>query len=248
MASRMEKYYNNSRTNTRSVKNENLYRDIYEKTEYSNIEGITALDKTNEINLEQIKELLKEREERQKKATAPKPVPPKEYNKPIYEEKNYDIRDVLSKAKDEHEVDDKTLRNTKYNILKELTMKDDKIEEESEYEKTLANTNILKNLDDNELSLDMLDLKSTGNTIITGNVEDLLKEVQEAKDKYEPQEEDGLDRSFYTSSLNFKEDDFEQLKDIQDSIESNNKQIKALFIILFIVIIGILGFILYKLL
>ena len=247
MASRMEKYYNNnSRTNTRSSKNENLYRDIYEKTEYSNIEGIKALDKTNEINLEQIKELLKEREERQKKPT-PKPIEPKEIEKPIYEEKNYDIRDVLSKAKDEHEEDDKALRNTKYNILKELTMKEDK-EEETDLEKTLANTNILKNLDDNELSLDMLDLKSTGNTLVTENVGNLLKEVQEAKDNYEPEEDDGLDRSFYTSSLNFKEDDFEQLKDIQDSIESNNKQIKALFIILFLVIIGILGFILYKLL
>ena len=76
MASRMEKYYsNNSRTNTRSVKNENLYRNIYENTEYTNIEGITALDKTNEINLEQIKELLKEREERQKKTIKPKPQP-----------------------------------------------------------------------------------------------------------------------------------------------------------------------------
>ena len=128
-------------------------------------------------------------------------------------------------------------------------MKDnEKNEEESDLEKTLANTNILKNLDDNELSLDMLDLKSTGNTMATSNMQDLLKEVQEQKDNYESKEEDGLDKSFYTSSLNFKEDDFEQLKDIQDSIESNNKLIKVLLAILFIVIIGIVGFVLYKLL
>ena len=62
------------------------------------------------------------------------------------------------------------------------------------------------------------------------NLKDLLKEVAEAKDKYEVKnEEDDLDKSFYTSSLNFKEEDFEQLKDIQDSIDSNNKMIKVLF-------------------
>lgn len=247
MASRMEKYYNNNTTNTRSTKNENLYKDIYEKTEYSNIESVKTLDKTNEINLEQIRELLKEREEKQKKNIVKK-EPQRTYTQPKYEERNYDIRDVLIKAKDEHEEDEKTrnLRNTQYNILKNINIKNE-LEESDELEKTLANTDVLKNLDDNELSLDMLDLKSTGNTMVTKtNVADILKEVQEAKEKYEPKEDDGLDKSFYTSSLNFKEDDFEQLKDIQDSIESNNKLIKVLFAILFIVILGIIGFILYK--
>ena len=106
MASRMEKYYNNSSVNTRSVKNENLYKNIYENTEYSNIEGIATIEKTNEIDLAQIRELLKEREEKKKKSEVKREAP-KVYTKPIYEEKNYDIRDVLVKAKDEHVSDDK---------------------------------------------------------------------------------------------------------------------------------------------
>ena len=246
MASRMDKYHNNSSSiGTRSVRNEKLYKNIYENSEYSNIEDIATLDKTNEIDLAQIRELLKEREEKKKKQIEKKEIP-KVYTKPIYEEKNYDIRDVLVKAKDEYVPDEKnrSLRNTQYNILKNINIKDEMSKEEQlEIEKT----NVLKNLDDNELSLDMLDLKSTGNTIVEKtNVGDLLKEVQEAKDKYQPENEDSLDKSFYTSSLNFKEDDFEQLKDLQDSIDSNNKLIKILFVLFLIVIIGVVGFILYK--
>ena len=60
MASRMERYHSGtSQSGTRSVRNENLYKNIYENAEYSNIESIATMDKTNEISIEQIKELLK---------------------------------------------------------------------------------------------------------------------------------------------------------------------------------------------
>ena len=63
MASRMEKYHGNvSSAGKRSVRNESLYKDMYDNVEYSNIENIATMEKTNEISLEQIKELLKERE------------------------------------------------------------------------------------------------------------------------------------------------------------------------------------------
>ena len=115
-------------------------------------------------------------------------------------------------------------------------------------EKTLVNTAVFKDIDDNELSLDMLsDLKSTGNTIVEKtNVGDLLSEIDEAKNNYKPESDDGLDKSFYTSSLNFKDEDFEQLKDLQDSIASNNKMIKVLFFILFLLVCVILGYLLFK--
>ncbi len=250
MASRMEKYHSNvSSSGRRSIRNESLYKDMYENTEYSNIEKVATMEKTNEISLEQIKELLKEREDKKNYSTVKKEVP-RVYQDPT-EDRSYDIRDILVKAKDEHVDDNKnrSLKNTQYNILKNINIKE-KLDEydQSELEKTLVNTSVLKNIDDNELSLDMLsDLKSTGNTIVEKtNVGDLLKEVQEAKDKYQPHEDDGLDKSFYTSSLNFKDEDFEQLKDLQDSIDSNNKMIKVLFFLLFLVIAFVVGFVLYK--
>jgi hypothetical protein len=252
MASRMEKYHSNaSNLKSRSVKNEGLYRDIYENVQYSNIEGIATIDKTNEIDLAKIQELLKEREQIRKKDSTVKRATPK-VNVNTYDERNYDIRDILVKAKD-NKVDDnkkRSLRNTQYNILKNIDIKDYKSYDEEEIEKTLANTNVLKNVNDEDLCLDMLsDLKSSGDTLVNNseNLKDLLKEVAEAKDKYEVKnEDDDLDKSFYTSSLNFKEEDFEQLKDIQDSIDSNNKMIKVLFILLFLVILVGIGFVIFK--
>lgn len=250
MASRMEKYHGNvSSVGRRSVRNENLYKDIYENTEYSNIEKVATLEKTNEISLEQIQELLKERDNLKNRNNVKKEVP-RVYQAPT-DDRSYDIRDILTKAKDEHVDDNKNrnLKNTQYNILKNINIKD-KLDsnDESEIEKTLVDSDILKSYDDSELSLDMLsDLKSTGNTIVEKtNVGDLLKEVQEAKDKYEVKDEDGLDKSFYTSSMDFKDEDFEQLKDIQDSIASNKKMIKVLFYILFVVVCVIIGYILYR--
>lgn len=251
MASRMEKYHSNdSNIGKRSIRNENLYRDMYENTEYSNISGVATIEKTNEISLEQIQELLKERESIKKRSSTVKRDAPKVYQRPV-ENRNYDIRDVLVKAKDEHveDVKNRSLRNTQYNILKNIDIKDkDDSYNDEEIEKTLVNTGVLKGYNDSELSLDMLsDLKSSGDTIVEKtNVGDLLKEVQEAKDTYQPKDDDGLDKSFYTSSLNFKEEDFEQLKDLQDSIDSNNKMIKVLFFLLFMVISAVVGFIIYK--
>ena len=188
MASRMEKYHSNSLTSSRrSVRNESLYKDIYENSEYSNIEGVATMEKTNEISLEQIQELLREREINKKRnMTIRRDIP--RVSKPEVLDKNYDIRDVLVKAKDEHVDDNKNrnLKNTQYNILKNINIRDTLSKEDEEnLEKTLVNTSVLNNLDDNELCLDMFsDLKSSGNTA-SMNVSDLLKEVNEAKDKYE---------------------------------------------------------------
>ena len=250
MASRMEKYHGNvSSVGRRSVRNEGLYKDMYENTEYSNIEKVATLEKTNEISLEQIQELLKERDNFKNKNKVKEEVS-RVYQAPV-DDRSYDIRDILTKAKDEHVDDNKNrnLKNTQYNILKNINIKD-KLDSDdaSELEKTLVDSDALKGFDDNELSLDMLsDLKSTGNTIVEKtNMGNLLQEVQEAKDKYEPVDDDGLDKSFYTSSLGFKDEDFEQLKDLKDSIASNNKMIKVLFFLLFVVICVIVGYILFK--
>ena len=248
MASRMERYHGNT-SGSRSLRNESLYKDIYENNEYSNIEGVATIEKTNEISLDQIKALLREKEEFKKSSSVKKDIP-KVVHKST-SERSYDIRDVLIKAKDEHINDNKTrsLRDSEYNVLRSINL-DNKSYNDEEIEKTLVNTGVLKGYDDNELSLDMLsDLKSTGNTIVDKTSSALsIKDVQEAKDKYEPKDDDGLDKSFYTSSLNFKEDDFEQIKDLQDSIDSNNKLIKILFIVLFLLIACVIGYVVFRIL
>ena len=143
--------------------------------------------------------------------------------------------------------ENRSLRDTQYNILKNIDLNEEK-KSEPDIEKTLSNMDVINSYNDNELSLDMLsDLKSSGDTV-TLKVDDtkLLKEVEEAKNTYDPVEDTGMDKSFYSSSMNFKDEDFEQLKDLQDSIDSNNKLIKILFFILFLIIAGIAAFIIYK--
>ena len=118
MASRMEKYHGNiSNSGKRSIRNESLYKDMYENTEYSNIENIATMEKTNEISLEQIRELLKERDSIKKRNSTVKREVPRVYQAPV-DDRSYDIRDILVKAKDEHVDDNKnrSLRNTQYNI------------------------------------------------------------------------------------------------------------------------------------
>lgn len=253
MASRMERYYKNKDTNKRSVRNESLYQTIYEDETYSNIEGVVATPKANEIDIEKIRELLASREkEKQMRRPERKQVivEPEESNFEE-EEKNYDIRDVLVKAKDSRENNEekyRSLKNTEYNILKNIKIRNKQDEQQEEELKELINTitstSFLNKMSDDELSLDMFeDLKS--NTMIgdSSSIKAILDE--ESEEKLSKTAE--MDNSFFTSSLGFKEKDFEQLQDLSNSIHKNNKIMKIVLIILSIVLVIVLGLVVYNL-
>ena len=95
----------------------------------------------------------------------------------------------------------------------------------------------------------MLNLKSDNNTNIV-NSEDVKEAIKNQSSSYENKTDENLseiDKSFYTSSLGFTSDDFEQLRDIQDSIKTNNKLIKFLVFVLIIAIIAGIVFLIYNL-
>lgn len=253
MPSRMDRYYNNDRseTSSRSRRNSSLYDNIYDGKEYSNVKGIATIEKNNEIDIDKIKELLKEHEESKNilRPVARRQVEPVQYEEP-QEEKNYDVMDVLSKAKDNYVEDNKnrSLRDTQYNILKNIDIKNTTTEDEQSLKElinTITNTSILNKLGDKDLSLDMLEnLKSDDNTMIGARgTNDVFKtETDNSKN-----DEDTLDKSFFTSSLSFNDNDFEQLNDIKSSLKKNNILISILvFIFLALIITGIL-FTLYNL-
>lgn len=253
MASRMERYYqSDSNVTKRAKRNQDLYRTMYDEAEYSNIEGIATIEKTNEIDLNKIKELLREREHqgREIKKSIPEPV----HIEPLVEEpedmRNYDIRDVLLKAKNQKTDDDKihSLKNTQYNILKSLNVHsgDEQKEELKELVHTITNTSALNKMGDKELCLDLLnDLKSNTMTISNSSAMDILLK-EEKKKKIEPEEEIGLDKSFYTSSLNFNDDDFEQLRDMNTNLKKNNLLIKILLFILLVIVVTAIIFAVYE--
>ncbi len=261
MASRMERYYkSNNHTSKRSDRNQHLYHEIYEGGEYSNIEGIATIEKSNEVDITKIKNMLKNREEyhrqRQFRQMMVKPATQEPVESVAQEtEKNYDIRDILNKAKNSKTTEEKYHRidDTGYNILKKLKEKSLQNEDKEELRElidTITSNSELNQLATKELSLDMFDdLKSEDNTTIQNK--DSVKALLEEAKKEELQkdlEKEEMDKSFYTSSLNFGEDDFEQLSDLNHNLKRNNILMKIIVVILLVAVMAGIIFLIYTLL
>lgn len=254
MKSRMERYYEvDTETSRRTRKNADLYQKIYENDEYSNIEGIATTLKPNEIDISKIKELLKTRDDSKKERvtrTISKPLTDSNMVDNSFEQdddKSYDIRDILTKAKSErkepakktyHKIDVPaydTLKSSK----KELP--EDEEEELKELIHTITNTSMLNKLGDQELSLGLLDeLKSD---TMVGDSSAIRKALEEEKkvlkdDNFLDDENDdkkNMDQSFFTSNLNFKDEDFEELQEMSKNIKKNDKVMNILIFILLVI-------------
>lgn len=226
----MEKYYHNSSdVPSRADKNASLYDELYENVKYSNIEGIASIEKSNEIDIEKIRQLISEHEEQKGETTfIRKTVISKKSDEEPLEEKNYDLKLVLSDAKRNRPKEEKEryVQQIKSSIITEkLSQLDDndvKIDD-------LTNLATLSSLGDSELSLDLLDsLKSEDDTFI-GDLSDRTK-----KQELETEE---MDNSFYTASMNFSKEDFEELDDINKNLKKNNICMTLLVFILLVIII-----------
>ena len=266
MVSRMEKYYHNNKgTKKRSQKNIDLYRDIYKDSEYSNIEGFATMDKNNEIDLTKIKNTLKNREnyKRQKEYKIITHEDTEEENvvndfKEKEQQRNYDIRDILIKAKDKKPESDtpRSLDNTNYNILKNLKLdneknlykdkyKDFEQDELKELINTITNTSMLNKMNDEELGLNMLDLgsKETENA----SVEEILKEAKKYEEKKNNNTSPDVDDSFFTSSLNFAKSDFEDAEEYLKTKKTRKILYKLLVFSGLIIMTGLVIFLVYYL-
>lgn len=246
--SRMDRYYKvEEQTTKRTRKNEDLYKSIYDLGEYSNIEGIATIDKSNEVDITKVKNMLKNREDyqRQKEIKNFTSSPTEMPNYTVFEpeeDRVYDIRDILEKAKinKPDKEDYKSLNNINFEIIKELKEKHNKKEEDNlkELVDTISSTSKLNKLSDQELGLDMFnDLKSDNNTIIgdRNSISEILKEVKKNDEKKDVINT-GMDKSFFTSSLNFGKKDFEEISEMNKTVKKKNPIIKVtIFIIILIV-------------
>lgn len=234
MQTRMEKYHDNYEPVSRAKMNQNLYNTLYDETEYSSVEGVAEIPNTREIDIQKIREMLKD----------------KTYKAPIIErvdettreEKNYDLNDILNKAKDSQSDQDRhhSLSLTQVDLLKPSETKEDTNLEN--LISSITNTSMLNKLGDKDLSLDMFsDLKSE-NTVINKSVKDYIEEAKKEDHTSE------IDRSFFTQSLGLKSEDFEELKDINKSLKKNNILVKVLLFIVAIVFITAAMFLIYTLL
>ena len=251
MASRMERYYN---AEERSKKNRSLYNQISNLENYTNIEGVLDISNSNEISMSAVKKLINNDNPKKVSVKKVQEVQSEEISN---EEKNYDLKDVLKKAKHGHSDSDlrhRKIRLQQYEILKKLK------EEQPDNEKIdgLLTTIALSTTSGDDLGI-FDDLKS--NTMIgeeASAIKDILDEAREEESSKEYSEfeteteistnpNENLDKSFYTSSFNFSDKDFDDLKKLDSTLKKNNKLIKILIILFSITLAIILLIVLAKL-
>ena len=106
MASRMDRYSNETSIRGRSDRNKSLYRQIEDLDSYTNIEGVATIEKTNEIDISKVKEMLKDRKSYKKHRELRGIIKEEEKKEePVIERqeenRSYDINDIFSKLKEE---------------------------------------------------------------------------------------------------------------------------------------------------
>ncbi|MBR2833459.1 MAG: hypothetical protein IKE75_03395 [Bacilli bacterium] len=261
MASRMEKYSN--KTSSRSSRNKSLYNNIYTYDSYSNIEGIADIEKNNQVDITKVRELLESRDRYQKQREyrrfsdykEPETEPIKTRKFPELEEKNYDIRDVLKTAMENKEPDDRerVLRNTQYNILKNIDLKKE-VKKEDYYDDPEAELkDLIQTIHENSVlskqdftSTDLLsDLKDDDTKVgELDNVKDLIQDSFDEEKirtrKVNTNNDTNYDRSFFTSSLKLSKSDF-------DGSGTSGVFSKIIITILIVIMIASAGILVYKL-
>jgi hypothetical protein len=249
MASRMDRYTKSESTNVpsaRSDRNKSLYKQIEQYDSYTNIAGVATIENKNSIDLEKVRELLKNVESKEEV------IVDKEKREPVVEleeeKRNYDIKELLSKMKsdiDKEEQKYRSLSSKQKKVLKELNEKNSKIrklqETEDELDKLVKTlTNMSPVTDEDDVGL-FDDLKSD---TMVGDASSIKKIIEEEKEFTQELDEVKLDKSFYTSSFGFTQKDFEELKDINHKIKKDNKKIITLLVIIIALItIGTIYFI-----
>lgn len=252
MATRMERYRDNSVKSSRSSRNKNLYNTMYNFEKYSNIEGVASMDSKNEIDISKVKEMIDSRENNRtrqfrkietERTTEELPVVRKRYTEDV--DTNYDIMNVLKEAKENKKPDNKerVLDNTNYDVLKKLNLNrkslnnedkttDEKKEDLKELIETISNTSMLNKVNDQDLATDMFQDLISDDTKV-GEIQD----ISEFMDK----DERTMDDSFFTSKI--RKADFENGKG------EKSHPLKTFFIVLLglAVLAGTVIFLLYVL-
>ena len=234
MASRMDRYKETDVPKARSDRNKSLYKKIEDLDSYTNIAGVATIDNKNEIDIEKVKALLKIKEPKEEI----KEVVAEEEKEEI--KRNYDIKDILSKMKNQEDYEvnnNRSLSEKQIKLLEKLNKRSNIKEELQEELDSLVKTMKMVSSDDDTDDVGLLDdLKS--DTMI-GDATSIKDIIEEEKKLIDADNTITIDKSFFTSSFGFTQRDFEELKDMNTKIKKDNKFIIILLIVLIVLIIGI---------
>ena len=261
MERRVQRYteYVEEPKKSRTNKNKYLYDQVSSKIGY---EEITNLDTQTRIDLSELTGLKTSREEYQKTKDYHDIFEKKEtfVEKEIKQEKDkiYDINSILEEARKNRDKYDELERKRKLKENDYATLAD--INDKERYKKQDNNNNI----DEKELT-DLI------NTITSHN---LLKDIQQAEEQGEEKDlfselmatnadmnlegiateytekkdddENKIDDSFYTKSMDLSNQDFEFSEELEAERKTKTKILIAFLIILIIAIVGIVAFLILK--
>lgn len=243
MPSRMEKYYQTDNTiNRRTNKNKDLYNEIHNNLDYNSIRPVSNV---NEISPAKLTEILNNEN---KIETKNYQIRNRKINVEEKENSSYDINEALEKAKSSNIIksDYHKLKEEQLNLLKKIesykASKQEQDENLNELLNTIASTKLLNDLNDRDLSLGLLDdLKSNNENTVVGGIDSINRVMHDIpKVKLDDSEKNEIDKSFYTSSMNFNDEDFDDIKEIKNKLKKNNSLMKIMIVgIVLIVIIAI---------
>ena len=269
MQTRMEKYTDvHEEVGQRFKKNEDLYKKIsdQELDKYTVRTNATVLDDNGtNIDVERIKKILDTKYNSTPKRKSI--VIPEDNVEEVTDEietKEYDINLILEKAKENENTDYdknrfKKLRDTQYDILKELNLNPDNVEhvekeEEMDELRELINTITQKELESRKKDEDPLDLfpdlKGDENTVVLdGMKEEIEKKLDDDSesstiDSSDQDDESKLENSFYTTTTAFTQSDFDDFDDLKKEVKGH----KVLLTIITILIVLAILFCIYLLL
>ena len=259
MQTRMEKYTDvHEEVGQRFKKNEDLYKKIsdQELDKYTVRTNATVLDDNGtNIDVEHIKKILDTKYNtapKRKSIIIPEEAPEEVTNE--VETKEYDINLILEKAKENETTDYdknrfKKLRDTQYDILKDLNLDSElstkDVEEDKDELRELINTITQKELEnrqkDSDDPLDLFpDLKGDDDTVVLDGMKEEIEQTLES----DAMKEAKLENSFYTTTTAFTQSDFDDFDDLKKEVKSN----KVLLTIITIIIILAILFCIYLLL
>ena len=276
MASRMDRYRENSNDSiSRLSKNEILYKEISNNKTYTEF---TDIDNDNVYEIDSLNEQINKRRSNTNRKSI---FRDDEINsntrsqniKPItYEERNYNINDILEEAKkNRSEMDEeekkRKIKSVEYSILSDLSqekLKDYHEKKESgmtqaeednleELIHTITSNSLRKKIDD-ELLNELLPDKED-ETLVSNEMLEEIKRIKDEETKPLPEvESDELDDSFYTRSMDLRKEDLIAKTEaiIDEEIDESFKEGKGsiikniAIIMLVILVIGIIGYIIYK--
>ena len=247
MNSRMDRYAETPNLKSRVEKNQDLYEQIkssdIDKFDISSNATVIGED-ISRIDVDKVKDMLDKRyrDQYDKRSLRYKEQDEDLVDEKKYDTKEYDINAILEKAKKTQNVDYekerlKKVHDTQYDILKKLNI-DETTEEEvmEDSEENIVNLiNTITNLE-----LQNSKKNSTGNTTALDLLSDLsdndtntvYKTMELDKEEISTKTEDNLDEE--DLSIEDKYDDF---KELEKDLKSNNIAIKVVGIVFGIILI-----------